>query len=130
MSPRSPELVESVGKTPSELFELSAQTASRMSDFRKNSFRFFDPLLADTFDPRIGAAIIGYYQYLAFSSSARWFQLRAAFWIDWISYRVDVQGVSSLAGAIQKRFRKELRRLPGCWSVIVSDSGSPADMSR
>jgi hypothetical protein len=129
-SPRSPELIESVGKTPSELYELSDQTASLMNDFRKNSLRFFDPLLEDTFDPRVGAAIIGYYQYLAFSSSARWFQLRAAFWIDWISYRVDVQGFGSLAGALQKRFKKELRRLPGCWSVIVSDYVSPADMSR
>jgi len=122
MSPRSPEKVESVGKTSSEL---SDQIASLPNGFQKTSLRFLDPLLVDTFDPRIGAAVIRYYLYLAFGSSAHWFR-RAAFWIDWISYRVDVPGFDSLAGALRRRFKKELRRLPGCWSVIVSDPGLSA----
>jgi hypothetical protein len=116
-----------MGKTPSEL---SYQIASLPNGFRKNSLRFFDPLLADTFDPRVGAGVIRYYLYIALGSSVGRFQVRTSYWIDWVSYHLDVDGFGTLAGALQRRFKKELRRHPGCWSVIVSDFGSSADMSR
>jgi hypothetical protein len=124
ISPRSAEKIESVGKTPDEL---SDQIASCPNDFLKTSLHFFDPLLVDTFDSRIGAAIIVYYQYIAFASLKPWFKLRAGLWIDRVTYRVDIPGFDSLAAVQQRRFKWGLRRLRGCWSVVVTDPGLSAD---